>query len=129
MNTVSGCRFRNIFLAVFVAISVCIFVPNTAAQQGQSGPTGDLSVVGEVSVNGVLASTGDIVASGSTIETLGQNSRAVITLGRLGQVEIKGSTRIELFYSEADRIIRIFLEAGSVWVNAGPRVTATVERR
>jgi hypothetical protein len=122
-------RFRKLFLFAFVAMFACIVVPNASAQQGQTGPTGDLSVVGEVSVNGAIASTGDIVASGSTVETIGLDSRAVISLGRLGRVEVKGNTRMQLFYNETDRIISVFLDAGSVWVYAAPRVTSTVERR
>ena len=116
-------------LGAFVATFAFLTVPAASAQQGQSGPVGELSVVGEVSVNGVIVSTGFIVASGSSVETIGPNSRALVSLGRLGRVEIKGNTRMQLFYSEEDRIISIYLDAGSVWVTAGPRVTSTVERR
>ncbi len=119
-------KLRTFCLGAFVAIFPCIVVPTASAQQGS---TGDLSVVGHVGVEAVTASTGDIVASGSLVETYDSDSRALISLGRLGRVEIKGDTQMRLFYSESDRIITIHLFAGSVWVNANPRVTATIERR
>src|SRR5688500_2087749 len=120
-------RFRMFFLSVgFLALSAFISVPSASAQQG---PVGDLSVVGEVTVNGSVASTGDIVASGSTVQTTGQNSSAVVSLGKLGRVEVRGNTLIQLFYDVRGRTITIMLDAGSVGVSTGMRTTATVTRR
>src|ERR1043165_8980803 len=61
-------------------------VAMASPQAGQTGPTGDLSVVGEVSVNGTSAISGATVFSDSTITT-SQNSSAVVSLGKLGRVE------------------------------------------
>ena len=120
-------RFQIFCLSVgFFAVAFCISTPRAEAQQG---PVGDLSVVGEVTVNGSVASTGDIVASGSTVETIGQNSSAVISLGKLGRVTLLPSSRMQLFYDLDRRAISIMLDAGSVRVLTGVRVTSTVTRR
>jgi hypothetical protein len=128
MNNELSCqRFRVYFFVVAIlAISACFLVPNASAQQS---PTGDLSVVGEVSVNGTVASTGDIVASGSTVQTTGQNSSAVVSLGKLGRVEVQGNTLLQLFYDVRRRTITIMLDAGSVAVSTGTHTKATVTRR
>src|SRR3712207_8610940 len=70
-----------------------------APQQGQTGPPGDLSVVGEVSVNGTSAISGATVFSDSTVTTA-QNSSAVVSLGKLGRVEVLPNSSLKLSFNE-----------------------------
>jgi hypothetical protein len=89
-----------ISLALALAI-LCTYsmVGFAAPQQGQTGPTGDLSVVGEVSVNGTSAISGATVFSDSTVTTA-QNSSAVVSLGKLGRVEVLPNSSLKLSFNE-----------------------------
>ena len=124
---------RSIFLggaaAAFLGLAL-VLLPVVLAQNGQTGPTGDLSVVGEVSVNGVTARSGDIVLPGDTVQTIGPNSSALIKLGsRLGWVEVQGDTRIQLFYNVEELSIFVNQDAGIVRLHTGSRISATINRR
>src|ERR671920_861872 len=97
-----------ITLALTLAI-LCTYSMVGLAQTGQTGPTGDLSVVGEVSVNGTNAISGATVFSDSTITT-GQNSSAVVSLGKLGRVELMPNSSLKLTFNEGT--VTAMLDAG-----------------
>lgn len=109
--------------AVLVVDAAIAFALPT--QQGQSGPTGDLSVVGEVSVNGTSAISGATVFSDSTITTT-KRSSAVVSLGKLGRVEVLPGSRVMLTFTKSRIVVRM-LDAGRVRVSSssGTAVTAT----
>lgn len=116
----SSVRSLALFLSLtFLALSLQIAMPAAHAEDQM----GQLTVTGMVKVNGQPAATGDIVASGSGIETAARSS-AVVSLGKLGRVEALPETQMKLRYD--DRSISILIEAGSVRVETGPGVTATV---
>jgi hypothetical protein len=94
-----------------------------AAPQGQTGPAGDLSVVGEVSVNGTSAISGATVFSDSTITTA-QNSSAVVSLGKLGRVELLPNSSLKLSFTETG--VSGMLDSGRVRVSSSSGVAATV---
>ena len=94
-----------------------------APQQGQTGPAGDLSVVGEVSVNGTSAISGATVFSDSTITTA-QNSSAVVSLGKLGRVELLPNSSLKLSFTETG--VSAMLDSGRVRVSSSSGVNATV---
>ena len=112
-----------ITLALALAI-LCTYsmVALASPQQGQ-GPTGDLSVVGEVSVNGTSAISGATVFSDSTITT-GQNSSAVVSLGKLGRVELLPNSSLKLSFT--DKGVSGMLESGRVRVSSSSGVSASV---
>jgi hypothetical protein len=89
----------------------------------QQGPTGDLSVVGEVTVNGTSAISGATVFSDSSITT-GANSSAVVSLGKLGRVELLPNTSLKLSFTEAG--LTGMLDAGRVRVSSSSGVSAVV---
>ncbi|MDQ3649516.1 MAG: hypothetical protein M3458_04400 [Acidobacteriota bacterium] len=93
------------------------------AAQGQTGPSGDLSVVGEVSVNGAKAISGATVFSDSTITTA-QNSSAVVSLGKLGRVELLPNSSLKINFTDAS--IAGSLDAGRVRLSTPSGVTANV---
>jgi hypothetical protein len=98
--------------------------PHVSGQQGQTGPSGDLSVVGEVSVNGTSAISGATVFSDSTITTK-QRSSAVVSLGKLGRVEVLAESTIKLSFDRSRITVRM-LNAGRVRISSssGTAVTA-----
>jgi len=114
-----------------MAISLCLTVAILStfsmvalAAQGQStGSSGELSVVGEVSVNGTNAISGATVFSDSTITT-GQNSSAVVSLGKLGRVELLPNSSIKLNFS--DNNVGGALDAGRVRYSTSAGTSASV---
>jgi len=113
-----------ITLALALAI-LCTYtmVGFAAPQQGQTGPAGDLSVVGEVSVNGTSAISGATVFSDSTITT-GQNSSAVVSLGKLGRVELLPGSSLKLSFTDTG--VSAMLDSGRVRISSSSGVSATV---
>lgn len=113
-----------ISMALAVAI-LCTYsmVALAAPQQGQAGPTGDLSVVGEVSVNGTSAISGATVFSDSTIVT-GQNSSAVVSLGKLGRVELLPNSSMKLNFTDAG--VMGTLDSGRARFSTSSGVNASV---
>jgi hypothetical protein len=91
----------------------------------EQDPVGQLTVTGMVKVNGKPAATGDIVASGSTVETAAKSS-AVVSLGKLGRVEALPGTSMKLRYDDSS--ISILIDKGSVRVQTGPGISATIIR-
>lgn len=112
-----------ITLALAFAILCTYSMVALAAPQGQAGPTGDLSVVGEVSVNGTNAISGATVFSDSTITT-GQNSSAVVSLGKLGRVELLPNSSVKLSFNDTG--ISGMLSAGRVRLSTSSGVNAIV---
>jgi hypothetical protein len=121
---VTGSLNRRLFSfcagLVILAAIVLIGLPVAHADD----PVGMLTVVGMVKVNGKPAATGDIVTSGSPVETAARSS-AVVSLGKLGRVEVMPDSKIDLRY---DSNITIVVAKGSVRVATGPGVSATVVR-
>ena len=117
----------------FLLLVAAILVVNATTafgipgQQGQTGPTGDLSVVGEVSVNGTNAISGATVFSDSTITTK-KNSSAVVSLGKLGRVEVLPESTVKLSFNGSRITVRM-LDAGRVRISSssGTGVTATTK--
>jgi hypothetical protein len=116
---------KSIAFAVTVAVlSVYSMVALAKpGQQGQSGPTGELSVVGEVTVNGQAAISGATVFSDSTVTT-GANSTAVVSLAKLGRVELLPNTTVKLSFNNAS--ISGVLDAGRLQVSTLAGTSAIV---
>jgi hypothetical protein len=85
-----------------------------------------VSVNGQVTVNGRPAAVGDTFSSGAVIETTGQNSSAVVSLGKLGRVEVTEDTKMTLSFD--NHSITILLSRGTVKVSARPGVEVTITR-
>jgi hypothetical protein len=117
---------KPITLALAMAVLCVQSMVALAAQQGQAGPTGDLSVVGEVTVNGTSAISGATVFSDSTVTT-GQNSSAVVSLGKLGRVELLPNSSMKLSFTETG--VTGMLSQGRVRVSSSSGVNASVSTR
>ena len=117
---------KPITLALAMAVLCVQSMVALAAQQGQAGPTGDLSVVGEVTVNGTSAISGATVFSDSTVTT-GQNSSAVVSLGKLGRVELLPNSSMKLNFNETG--ITGMLSSGRVRVSSSSDVNTSVSTK
>jgi ferric-dicitrate binding protein FerR (iron transport regulator) len=113
-----------------MAISLCLTVAILStfsmvalAAQGQSGASGELSVVGDVSVNGTNAISGATVFSDSTVTTA-KGSSAVVSLGKLGRVELLPDSSLKLNFTDSS--ITGTLEAGRVRYSTSAGTSASV---
>jgi phage baseplate assembly protein gpV len=103
---------KSIAFCVAVAVlSVYSMVTLAAAPQKASG---ELSVSGQVTVNGQAAISGATIFTDSVITTAA-GSNAVVSLGKLGRVELYPNSSIKLSFTEGN--ISGNLEAGRVQVS------------
>jgi len=84
--------------------------------------TGEITVTGQVTVNGQNAVSNSTVISGSTIETA-SGSSAVVSLGKLGRVELTEGSNLTLKFSEGS--ITGMLSQGKVRVSNATGVATT----
>lgn len=110
-------------IALALALTILCSYSMVALAAPQQGQTGDLSVVGEVSVNGTSAISGATVFSDSTVTTA-KGSSAVVSLGKLGRVEVLPESSLKISFTDAG--ISGMLEAGRVRVSSSSGVTATI---
>lgn len=113
-------------LAVAVLSVYSMVVLATPGQLGQTGTSGELSVSGQVTVNGQSAISGATVFSDSTIET-SANSSAVVSLGKLGRVELLPSTVMKVSFNESG--ITASLESGRTRVTVPSGISASVSTK
>src|SRR5438045_4835305 len=113
---------KSIAFAVAIAV-LSVYSMVALAKPAQQKNTAELSVSGQVSVNGQSAISGATVFSDSVIATAA-NSSAVVSLGKLGRVELLPNTSIKLSFSDAN--ISGSLEAGRVQVSTLAGTSAIV---
>jgi hypothetical protein len=111
---------KSIAFCLAVAV-LSVYSMVVLAAPGQTGPSGELSVSGQVTVNGQSAISGATVFSDSTVTTA-QNSSAVVSLGKLGRVELLPNSSVKLSFSETS--ITGMLDAGRVRVSTPSGVSA-----
>ncbi|MEJ7615473.1 MAG: hypothetical protein WKF30_00540, partial [Pyrinomonadaceae bacterium] len=83
---------------------------------------GELNASGQVLIDGSKAISGNTLFSDSTLET-GENSGAVVSLGKLGRVEYLPNSSSKLSF--ADAVVSGSLEEGSVRVSKPAGVSTT----
>jgi len=116
---------KSLSFCLTVAILSAYSMVSLAApgQQGQTGPSGELSVSGQVTVNGQNAISGATVFTDSTVVTA-QNSSAVVSLGKLGRVELLPGSTMRLSFNENS--VSGMLESGRVRVSTPAGTTANI---
>jgi hypothetical protein len=107
---------------LLMAISALVAIGNP--QTGQSSEGKLLQVKGTVQVNGANAVSGAPIASPSAITTR-QNSSAVVSLGKLGRVEVLPDTTMKLQFANSDVSVEM-LDAGRVRISSSSNVSASV---
>ena len=110
-------------LTLGLALAVLSMYSMVALAAPQQGPTGDLSVVGEVTVNGTSAISGATVFSDSTVTTA-KGSSAVVSLGKLGRVEVLPESSLKLSFTDTG--VTAMLDAGRVRVSSSSGIAASV---
>ncbi|MEQ1923122.1 MAG: hypothetical protein ABL952_11510 [Pyrinomonadaceae bacterium] len=84
---------------------------------------GDITVTGQVTVNGQTAVSNSTITSGSSISTA-KGSSAVVSLGKLGRVEVQEETTVTLNFTDSSIIG--MLDSGKVRFSTMAGVAATV---
>lgn len=108
-------------LLTMSALVVAGNIPPQAA--GKGGKL--LQVVGQVTVNGTAAISGATVLSDSTVTTAARSS-AVVSLGKLGRVEVlPQTTNMKLSFGDSDVSVSM-LDAGRVRISSSSNVAAKV---
>lgn len=111
-------------IAFCLAVTVLSLYSMVAlATQGQQGPSGELSVSGQVAVNGQNAISGATVFSDSTVTTA-KGSSAVVSLGKLGRVELQPESSMKLSFNETS--VTGMLDAGRVRVSTPAGVSVNI---
>ncbi|HEY9405491.1 MAG TPA: hypothetical protein VIQ24_22765 [Pyrinomonadaceae bacterium] len=112
-------------MAISLSLTVAILstFSMVALAAPAQAPSGALSVVGEVSVNGTNAISGATVFSDSTVTTA-KGSSAVVSLGKLGRVELLPESTIKLSFT--DNSVTGMLEAGRVRYSTSTGTAASV---
>lgn len=110
-------------LAIAILSVYSMVVLATPGQNGQTGPSGELSVSGQVTVNGQNAISGATVLSDSTVTTA-KGSSAVVSLGKLGRVELMPESSLKLSFTETG--IMGTLSAGRVRVSSMTNASAVI---
>jgi hypothetical protein len=110
-----------IALALAVAIVSMYSMVGVFAQTNTV--SADLSAVGDVTVNGARAISGATIYPGSTITT-GDNSSAVVNLGRAGRIELQPNSSARISFTESN--VNAGLDAGRVRLSLQPNVSSTV---
>lgn len=113
--------FRKL-IASFTSIAV-LFVSTAFSLPGSNDPTGEITVRGQVTVNGQTAVSNATILSGSTIVT-GAGSNAIISLGKVGRIEVMENSSITLNFSENS--ITAVLSSGKARIANAVGVAATV---
>ena len=110
-------------ITLALALAILSTYSMVALAAPQQGPTGDLSVVGEVTVNGTNAISGATVFSDSTVTTA-KGSSAVVSLGKLGRVEVLPESSLKLTFTETG--VTGMLDSGRVRVSSSSGISAVV---
>jgi hypothetical protein len=113
---------KSIAFCLAVAV-LSVYSMVVLATPGAKGPSGELSVSGQVTVNGQSAISGATVFSDSTVATAA-NSSAVVSLGKLGRVELLPSSSVKLSFTDSG--IAGLLDAGRVRVSTPAGVSAII---
>src|ERR1044072_3948410 len=106
-----------------IKMSVLVLVLFLSFQASQKNQGKLLQIEGQVSVNGTSAISGATVFSDSTITTAARSS-AVVSLGKLGRVEVLPESTMKLSFTDSSMAVSM-LDAGRVRVSSSVGIGAT----
>ena len=112
---------RKIITSFTVAAVWCVY--SMVAFAMPVDQAGEITVTGQVTVNGQPAVSNSTILSGAVIET-GANSSAVVSLGKLGRVEVLADSNLTLNFTTGS--IVAVLQEGKTRVSNAAGVAATV---
>jgi hypothetical protein len=112
-------------VTVMTAVAVwCVYSMVALAAPGDI--TGEITVTGQVTVNGQAAVSNSTIASGATVNTA-KGSSAVVSLGKLGRVEMSEDSGMTLKFSERTIIAMMTSGKARFMNNAGVATTVTTK--
>lgn len=114
-------RIRK-YVALLTAVAVWS-VTSMVALAAPNNVSGEITVTGQVTVNGQTAVSSSTIASGSIIVT-GANSSAIISLGKVGRVELSADSNFTLRFTENS--ITGILSQGKVQISDAAGISTTV---
>ena len=124
-------RKTLVLLLATTALTANLLAANALADETlnqAANPSGKLTAVeGHVLVNGQVVRQGATINSGSTVTTAARSS-AVVSLGKLGRVEVFPTSELKLTFAAAEVEVAM-LEAGRVRLSSSSNVTARVLTR
>lgn len=88
--------------------------------------TGEITVTGQVTVNGQPAVSNSTVLSGAVIAA-GTGSNAVVSLGKLGRVEVLSDSNVTLIFSSGSIVATLSEGQTRVSTSAGTAATVTTK--
>ncbi len=112
---------RKSVTLVTVAAVWCVY--SMAAFALPKDVSGEITVTGQVTVNGQQAVSGSTVLSGAVITTA-KGSSAVVSLGKLGRVEVLEDSSTTLRFSETGVVAT--LDQGRIRVSSSSGIATTV---
>jgi len=112
---------------VVLLLSAIVVVGSNTFQASQKAQGKFLQIDGNVSVNGTSAVSGATVFSDSTITTAARSS-AVVSLGKLGRVEVLPQSTMKLIFGDESVSVGM-LDQGRVRISSSSNVTAKVSTR
>ena len=118
-------RIQLMISVLFVFAMCAVVVLGGKSFQASKPSEGKLlKIEGQVSVNGTAASSGATVFSDSTVTTAARSS-AVVSLGKLGRVEVLPDSTMKLNFSDSS-VSPSMLEQGRVRLSSSSNVTVKV---
>ncbi len=114
--------FRHL-LGPAAAILLLAIGPAGNTAQAQSQPAAQQAVSGRIKVNGKSVPPGYAIPSDSIVEA-GAKSSAVVSLGKLGRVEVLPSSKMKISFDNTS--ITVALESGGARIWKAEGATATV---
>lgn len=88
--------------------------------------TGEITVSGQVTVNGQSAVSSSTILSGAVIAA-GANSNAVVSLGKLGRVEVLADSNVTLIFSAGSIVATLSEGQTRISTTAGTAATVTTK--
>ena len=99
----------------------CVF--SMVALAVPTDPSGVITITGQVTVNGQPAVSNSTIMSGATVTTA-MGSRATVSLGKLGRIEVQEDSSLSLRFTDSDVVA--MLDSGTVRVSANAGIGSTV---
>src|SRR5436190_22913415 len=113
--------YRKFFTLVTVAAVWCVY--SMVALAMPVDQAGEITVTGQVTVNGQPAVSNSTILSGAVIAA-GAGSNAIVSLGKLGRVEVLADSNVTLVFSTGSIVAT--LSAGETRVSSSAGVAAMV---
>ena len=116
--------FRKITTSLTAAAVLCVY--SMVGLAATKDLTGEITVTGQVSMNGQSAVSNSTIVSGSTVIT-GADSSAVISLGKVGRIEVMANSNVVLNFSDSSIVGMLSSGRARISDSAGVATTITTK--